>query len=735
MAAARKKTGEELEKLGFHASGSNQYHFDHLQGACDPTATSLPTEGDELSIVSISNWQVAVDGGKAKTTFFELEINIDCLKDSLEAVLRDAYSDITRVEFRDVSESDLWVICEFDLKQQSRHLNNSHFGFGGFHLSINFRSDRLYIGVSDHFSLGRVPSTFLLHASKWTMQAFAREELVSDVQDLSESTGIFGTSISVSELVDTLYSKRPKFLLDPNWNQMSFSIASGAGRRIAAKWSAEANYSQLRYQPLPFELMEAIELKPTDGDMDKSLLEDQNETAIRHLVKSVERDPQNSYALRRLMVATDHPVVRDYVANVRIDLDRLSGISTVTALAFHAQTSLSDGKDPELLDHLSAFGQVLTTLIPEADLLECLDFVLPVNLGLAWMKNDADMAEKCFKRVSQKRGVVPDVQLHLAEIARKRGELAKEVDYLEQILTEDLSTGMRRRLATKILEARWALGETVRALEFGVRSNQADPGHHALIPILCQMLVENGDFELALDILKRGVQSSFEVSPKFAAQLEVQSGKIWLDQFQQSVIARRHFEAARELHPENTELLPYLEGIYRDSGESSALVQVLNEQYRAVKDSGSQQELRRIKNEIIDLYSGELSQFEKAFELLVSSKEVSVLDPDEMAKLIEWDIDEVEWSKLYEVLAKGLETIKQKIGKAKLHANLAEVCRIKLGNRQLAATHLKSAAKMGYVDPAHYDQLVDILRIDGDYKLLKQVLVKEKKTTPRIGKD
>jgi tetratricopeptide (TPR) repeat protein len=742
----KKSASEILKELGFAQTnlegGEFRYQNTKLEDS-QKGEQKAKTAGISLYIPiipwKVKEWLVVLKNDLAQTQFLEISLDRQVLRQMIIDQIKSTHGTQCVVEFADNNDGSTWCLVEFSQKASSSEnlfSNHNTYGFAGFRYFLYPRGSGLGVGITDRFGLGDFPQNFLptliavfrqilspngkgeknipplkkLNCFEFIFSPIEiASSLLGSLSNLDSGTQVFANSEANSELgaaTPEFSSNAVNFKLHGNWGQSSNS------KNIISS-----------FPRLPIEILETRELVASFSLIEQLIIDGQLERARKEVQTALAANPSNLHLLRRfaiLELGSSRITVKD------LDFTQFGAEpQNILFLSFEVMFHLSRSKPNQALPIISKLGEILYQKIVGADDLHSFSYVLPNLLGDCWFVENPGIAKACFVRIIEKRGELPVILDKLARLSKSVNDFGSETQFLERLAASESNYKVAANIFYRLLLVKSKdPKEHEEAIQNGRECLKRDPKNVDAALITADLIVSKDAAEHALEILDATLEAAIQAQSPATdiSKVESRIGKIWQDEFKRADLARNHFEKAVKYDPKNLETLSILEKILRQQKDHNGLVNVLNAQYTAMQGTADETDLQGLKKEIVNIYSDELGQIDKAIDLYMNIRDGASLEPEEIVKMMKWDESKVDWRKLYHSLLRNIQKMKPGKQSADLNISLANLARNKLKDNQKATDHLLLAMRHAQLDDTLFKYLVEQLMRLKDYSKLAECL-------------
>jgi tetratricopeptide (TPR) repeat protein len=700
----------------------------------------------------LKSLEIAERKGQLSLYSADLTLDLNAVMRAMERIRRKYWGVRTQADYA-ASSKGIWCLFEF-LRSAKKGPNEKrkslpeglgsplNAGMGGFQTQVAVFGSHLSLLFSDHFGIGYVLPGFVQTAMRFAIESYGFDDRPDfECGSLSKALSVHEWRIPILSLIlqclaDFHQEETSRALVVQVGESLALARAlpqavfapDDTGWRLAIKNGEEARHLPYSVTHIPAEILESREKGVGLSKIDNALAQGKYTFASSVLDDCIERDSRDLSYLRRLALlgisghrdigrSQSHDVNREkYLLQFGLESENENKLFLSDLLRIAWQQS----DQSTILLLASRLGAILASQVSQAESLKAFDVIIPEMLGDAWKFEDHRRAEECYLRILQKRGEIPRVLRKLTLLARDAGRADAEAHFLKRLMKVERRHTELAKIQFRLAELR---AKVVTGREEAIQlALSALQFHNSLVGaafFAADLLVLQGRTEEAIHLLDAQlVGGSAGASNGDRSHIEERIGRIWQENRSRSDLATARYERAIQLDPKNIAAARGLQNIYRENGNFRDLARALEVELSTQEVLYDHIEIKRIFNELVDIYREKLSDPRRAYELYFRLVTSFGLDSQEIERVLVWDDIDIDWHGLYRSLCINLAQIQTEDKKGRLLCRLAEIAREKLGIPGVATDHLREALAYGSIDQQSFSVLVRDLRIAKDYSSL-----------------
>ncbi len=678
------------------------------------------------SIWRINQIEVTERKGQHQVSNLSLSLDYGLFKRSITQAAKKFYGARTTVTIVECDKGSFWVFLEFVKSATKKSLIRPQsadflpYGVAGFKVGLGSSASSIEIYFSEFFGVGFVPQVFISSHMRIIHEALGLKKIAAHHEDIFERKSLFEFHLSQNVALALLAGGDavPKELMVNRSKQSSLRFAFSEGKVDFTYGQGEHPFEISTRSVVPLIVLESRESETDLTEVDELLVSGKISKASKKILDYTKIGKASPYLSRRLwlLVLCGQIFPENLVSNSEAGAE----VETKLFLSCLVRGAASKADMPKVLDSLSTLGRMLAYDLNDIESVKSFDLVIPELLGDAWLPSNTDKADICYERILQRCGELPRILRKMISIAEANLNFTREFE-----LCLRLSVVERRR--NELAKVYFRLAELSvkfpanrgNPLDFAFKSLQNDRNFFQSALLAANLLNQDDKPNEAIGLLDQLLSDPTVAIPQKAkALLEYQIGVTWHLRLARLDLAERRYERSIELDPSNIDALIQLESIYRSSGQVFKICSLLEKQFDAFERIADVDSLKRIFEELIELYRGPLDRPQKGYELYQRMLALAIVEPEEIDKLMSWRDIQIDWRTIYNTLIKNLTNLPVGELSARYHIRLAEICRDKLDDLVGAYNHYRSSLDHGSIDTNGFRMIVEKLAADQSYDQL-----------------
>ncbi len=683
------------------------------------------------SIWKINQIEVTERKGQHQISNLSLSLDYSLLKRSVTQAAKKFYGARTTVTIVECDKGSFWVFLEF-VKSAAKKTNRASvqprpqssdfmpYGVAGFKVGFGCSANAIEVYFSEFFGIGFVPQVFISSHMRIIHEALGLRKLAVHHEDIFERKSLFEFHLSqnVALLLLNGGDAVPKELLTQRNKQSSLSLAFNAGKVDFTYGQAEHPYEISNRSVVPLVVLESREGTDDLTEIDDLLVSGKISKACKKIVDYIQFGNSSPYLSRRLCLLA--LCGQEFPEHLSANSGSGAEVETKLYLSCVVRGAAIKGEMTKVLDSLSVLGRMLTSDLSDIESVKSFDLVIPELLGDAWLPASSHKADICYERILQRCGDLPRILRKMISIAETEENFTREFE-----LCLRLSVVERRR--NELAKVYFRLAELSKKfpanrgnpIDFAFKSLQNDRNFFQSAILAASLLNQENKPNEAIGLLDQMLSDPTVAIPQKArALLEFQVGVTWHQRLTRPDLAERRYERSLELDPANIEALVQMESICRSSGQTHKIGALLEQQFDAYERLADVNNLKRVFEELVELYRGPMDQPQKGYELYQRMLALAIVEPEEIDKLMSWRDIEIDWRSIYNTLVKNLANLPIGDLSARYHIRLAEICRDKMEDLAGTYNHYRAALDHGVIDASGFRMIVEKLASDQSYDQL-----------------
>lgn len=664
--------------------------------------------------------------GQYQVAGYSLTLDFTRFKENITRTARKFYGARTTPTIIECEKGSFWILLEFvksgTKKTQVRQQAADYlpYGVAGFKVGIGSSGSAIEIYFSEFFGVGFVPQAFATSHIRIIQEALGLKKFSERFPQLIERKSLFEIHLSPGIALALAANEvdPPSQLMFERNKQANLGVIYKDGVVEFQLGLNETTFDLLQSAAAPVVVLESRERLDIHSEIDDLLIAGKMSRAYREIVTLTRSDRTAPYLFHRLcLLSVCGQAIQDEIINahmVESQVERKLYLS-------HKVRSAALGENmQQMLTSLSELGKLLATEVPDIESVKSFDLVIPELLGDAWCPSNSKKAEACYERILQKCGDLPRIIRKMITIAKMTSDHVREFGLLLRLPEVERRRNELARIYLRMSELTGQHKE-LRGdpLDFAVKSLQYDRNHYQSALMAAELLNKADKPSEAISLLDQMLGDvSVNIPQKARSRLEYTIGISWQEKLGRSDLAERRFERAIALDDTHIESLARLESLYRAGGQSQKIGDLLEKQFDAFERNGDLESLKRVFEELVELFRGPMGQPKKAYELYQRMLALAIVEPEEIDKLMAWRDIEIDWNSIYKKLVENLSNLPEGQVSARYHIRLAEICRDKIGDPGGTYEHYLSALNHGGIDGLGFRMLVEKLAADQNYDQL-----------------
>jgi tetratricopeptide (TPR) repeat protein len=669
--------------------------------------------------------------GQFHLTGVRLSLDTNRLRDNLAKAIRKFFGARTTPTIVDCGRGTYWILLEFvksgAKKKQVRQNAADYlpYGVAGYKVGFGSSGGNIEVYFSDFFGVGFVPQAFMAAHGRILLEALGLRKIADKYPVLVDQRSLFETSISAKLALvlaagDAADESLEAFL-PAKERPSGLNLSVGKGLLQFELGGEEAGFDLRHTSPVPVVVLEARERTDALGEIDRFFIDGKISRGSRAIVEATRGGMVASYLLQRLSLLSvcGHDIPDDVVtAN-----ESVNPAERKLLLSHKVRHAALNGKMNDVLEHLSGLGRLLAADVPDMESVKSFDLVIPELLGDAWSPVNVRKAEACYERILQRCGDLPRILRKIITLTKAEADNTREFRLLDRLSVVERRKNELARIFYRMAELARDHGEFHKdPAQLAFRALQSDRNHYQSALLAAELLNRSGKPNEAIALLDQMLgDGSVNIPQKARARLEHAIGVTWMSSLDRQDLAERRFERAIALDETQIDSLALLEQIYRESGQTHKIGALLEKQFDAYERSGDLENLKRVFEELVELFRGPMGQPKKAYELYQRMLALAIVEPEEIDKLMAWRDIEIDWQAIYDKLVDNLRHLPGGALSARYHMRLAEICRDKINNQDGTLSHYLSALDHGGIDSNGFRFVVEKLTLSHDLDRLAEV--------------